>query len=106
MKSLESQPWPVELGRKKSRRRLQDRVRAFELGILPFQPLDLGRLLTADPGPRSLIDLVLADPLQQRLRRADAQQICHMRHLANNGFACSSVSRWSMRRGYVWLGYT
>src|SRR5665647_3503297 len=80
MKSLESQPWPVELGRKENRRRLQDRVRALEFGVLPFQPLDLSRLLTAEPGPRPLIDLVLADPLAQRLRRTDTQQVRHMRH--------------------------
>ena len=63
----------VELGREESRRGLQDLVGPAQLSVLPTQPLQLGRLLTAHARALPGVDLGLADPFAQRLGGADAE---------------------------------
>lgn len=75
-----SLPWPVELGRKESRSRLQDRVGPPQLGVLPLQPLQLGRLLAGDTRALALIDLGLPDPASQGLRGRDPDQFSDLDH--------------------------
>jgi hypothetical protein len=65
--------WPVELGREESRRALEDFIRPSQLSVLPAQPLELSGLVGVCPGVPPGINLGLADPFAQRLRRADAE---------------------------------
>src|ERR1035438_1698949 len=78
--------WPAGLGREENRRRLEDLIGPAQLGVLPFQPADLRGLLAGPPRPPPGVDLGLADPLAQRLRRADPQ------------FRGHGHDRWPVRR--------
>src|SRR5262245_37037766 len=75
--NLTSTAVAVELRREENRRRLEDLIGPAQLSVLPLQPLDLGILLAGDTRPAPGIHLGLADPLAQRLRRADAQLLGH-----------------------------
>src|SRR5690606_19006693 len=59
---------------------LQDRVGPLELGVLPPQPLQLRRLLSRHPGPLTGVDLGLAAPLPDSLRRPDTEQLGDLAH--------------------------
>src|SRR5690606_18683207 len=78
--SARSALWPVEFGREESRCGLQDRVGPLELGVLPPQPLQLRRLLSRHPGPLTGVDLGLAAPLPDSLRRPDTEQLGDLAH--------------------------
>jgi hypothetical protein len=71
--SERTRQWPVQLGREESRGSTQDLIRPAELLHLRPQPADLGGLLAAHARALPGIDLGLADPLAQCLRRGDAQ---------------------------------
>nr|WP_230688897.1 hypothetical protein [Micromonospora sp. WMMC415] len=62
----------------KRARRLQDLVGPTQLGILPSQPLELGRLIRRGPRLPAGVNLGLPDPLTQRLA-ADAELVRHRR---------------------------
>src|SRR5258705_7860061 len=62
-------PWSVvaELGREKSTRGTQYRVRPAQLGVLALQLADPGRIPARGPRPLPGIDLSLLDPAAERV---------------------------------------